>query len=364
MKISYLSNINYIHFKFVLLWLPFQDGVYCRRQKVHEIFFDNSHRKIGHTEDLTGCLQKLINMVWQKNFHVVGDRALQGRMITLLRLKNYCKAKRTSHSTVCETARETGIHRSGIHRITRKDLALKCMKKKQEQNLTDANKEARMVHARQLLRHYPDHMVKFIWFSDEKLFSVAEPVKTQNDHLYVPVATKKDISVTRLLKTRSSFSKSMMVSVAVSSLSISNIHVIESVVKINGAYYRNIVLRRMLLPDIRTASGSKFFVFQQDRAPSHCSKDTVALLEQKMPDFIPPMLRPHNSPNLNLVDYSVWSVLQEQVHHTNISDVDELKQRIKNEWADLKHAVIECAVGDDASICALVLTLKADISSI
>ena len=53
------------------------------------------------------------------------------------------------------------------------------------------------------------------------------------------------INVTRQLKTRSNFSKSVMVSVAVSStLGASNIHVLEPGVKINGAYYRDIVLRQ------------------------------------------------------------------------------------------------------------------------
>jgi len=69
----------------------------------------------------------------------------------------------------------------------------------------------------------------------------------------------------------------------------------------------------MLLPDIRTASGNKFFVFQQDSAPSHCANDTTALLEQESLDFIPPTLWPPNLPDLNLVDYSVWNVLQERV---------------------------------------------------
>jgi len=207
--------------------------------------------------------------------------------------------KPQTHRTVRETARETGIHRSSIHRIIRKDLALNCIKKKQAQDLMDVNKKARLVRARQLLRRYPDHMVKFIWFSDEKLFSVAMPVNMQNDRLYVPTASKKrDISATHLLKTRSNFSKSVMVSVAVSSLGASNIHVLELGVKINGAYYRDVVLRQMLLPDIRAASGNEFFVFQQDSVPSHHVKDTVALLDQETPDFIPLALCPPNSPDL------------------------------------------------------------------
>ena len=39
-------------------------------------------------------------------------------------------------------------------------------------------------------------------------------------------------------------------------------------------------------------------------------------------------------------------MLQERVYRTKISDVDELKQRIKNKWADLNHSVIERAVGE------------------
>jgi len=152
--------------------------------------------------------------------------------------------------------------------------------------------------------------------------------------------------VTRLLKTRSNFSKSVMVSVAVSSLGASNIHVLEPGIKINGAYYRDVVLRQMLLPDIRAASGSEFFVFQQHSAPSHRAKDTVALLDQETPDFIPPDVWPPNSPDLNPVHYTVWSVLQERVYRTKISDVDELKRRINSEWAALSHTVIERAVGE------------------
>jgi len=106
-----------------------------------------------------------------------------------------------------------------------------------------------------------------------------------------------------------------MVSVAVFSLSASNIHVLEPGVKINGTYYRDVISRQMLLPNIRAASGSDFFIFQQDSAPSHRAKDTLALLDQGTPVFIPPALWPSNSPDLNPgnpVDYTVWSVLQEQ----------------------------------------------------
>jgi len=136
-----------------------------------------------------------------------------------------------------------------------------------------------------------------------------------------------------------------MVSVAVSSLGASNIYVLEPGVTINGAYSRDVVLRQMLLPDIRAASGSEFFVFQQVSVPNR-AKDIVALLDQETPDFIPSALWPPNSPDLKPVDYTVWSVLQERVYRTKILDVDELKRHINSECAALSHAVSERAVGE------------------
>jgi len=46
------------------------------------------------------------------------------------------------------------------------------------------------------------------------------------------------------------------------------------------------------------------------------------------------------------VDYIVWSVLCKRVYHTKISNVNELKRHINSEWAALRHAVIERAVGE------------------
>ena len=43
------------------------------------------------------------------------------------------------------------------------------------------------------------------------------------------------------------------------------------------------------------------------------------------PDFIPPDLWPLYSPNLNPVDYSFWSIMQEKVYQTHIENIDELK---------------------------------------
>jgi len=53
---------------------------------------------------------------------------------------------------------------------------------------------------------------------------------------------------------------------------------------------------------------------------------------------------PPNLPDINPVDYSVWSTLQEKVYKTHITDLDDLKHHIITDWVKLDHAVIAAAV--------------------
>jgi len=72
----------------------------------------------------------------------------------------------------------------------------------------------------------------------------------------------------------------------------------------------------------------------------------VEFLERETPEFISPLLWPPNSPDLNPVDYSVWSILQKKVYKTRVTDLDDLKHRIRirTEWAKLYHAIIAAVV--------------------
>jgi inhibitor of nuclear factor kappa-B kinase subunit alpha len=248
-----------------------------------------------------------------------------------------------SHLTQREIAREVGISQTSVNEIVKIDLRLKCFKKRRATELTETNKQARLARSRQLLTRYPANLVHFIWFTDEKLFTVASPSNSQNDRLYAAAGTlKKNIPASRLLRTRSTFSKSIMVSVGVSALGRTGIHFVEPGVKINGAYYRDVLLMQNLLPDIREFS--EYYTFQQDGAPAHRARDTVELLTNETPDFIPPALWPPNSPDLNPVDYKIWGVMQERVYKTKVRDVGELRQRIIQAWDEFDQVVIDAAI--------------------
>ena len=75
-----------------------------------------------------------------------------------------------THRSLNEIAREIEVSRSTVRNIVHNELKLKCLKKKQAQELTEANKLTRFVRAKQLLRDNPQSKVHFIWFTDEKLF--------------------------------------------------------------------------------------------------------------------------------------------------------------------------------------------------
>jgi len=94
------------------------------------------------------------------------------------------------------------------------------------------------------------------------------------------------------------------VSVGISKLGCTDLVFVDPGVKINSTYYRDMFLSKQLLPVMREVSG-EFFIFQQDNAPAHRARDTVQLLKQATPAFIPPYLWPENSPDLNPVDYRI-----------------------------------------------------------
>ena len=124
---------------------------------------------------------------------------------------------------------------------------------------------------------------------------------------------KRDIAADRLLRTRPTFSKSVVVSFAVSKLGCTELIFVQTGVKVDGAYYRDVLLSHQMLPAIRHLTGD-VFVFQQDSAPAHRARATVEYLSQVTPEFISPDLWPPNSRDLNPVDYKILGCVQERVY--------------------------------------------------
>ena len=67
-------------------------------------------------------------------------------------------------------------------------------------------------------------------------------------------------------------------------------------------------------------------------------------MQRKTPPIISPDLWPPNSPDLNPVDYKIWGVMQQRVYQTKVQNVNDLKRRLINVWADMQQSVIDYAI--------------------
>jgi len=113
--------------------------------------------------------------------------------------------------------------------------------------------------------------------------------------------------------------------------------------KVNGQYYRDVLLCLHMLPAIKHVASDTSSTRQ--RSIWSC-KDTIKQLQQETPDFIGPNPWPPSSPNLDLVDYKVWGVMHQRVYEYRMNSVDELKLRLIDVWNSLQQNVIHTAINE------------------
>ena len=69
-------------------------------------------------------------------------------------------------------------------------------------------------------------------------------------------------------------------------------------------------------------------------------------LAENVPQFVEPNNWPPNSPDLNVMDYFVWSAMDEMVYKgKTFSNVRDLKDAISEAWERLSQASINRAIG-------------------
>ena len=113
---------------------------------------------------------------------------------------------------------------------------------------------------------------------------------------------------------------------------------------INSINYRELVLERVLnnVGQERFELGS--FIFQQDGAPAHTSKATQSWIQTKIQGFISKEKWPSYSPDLNPMDYSVWSILQANACFDSHRNINALKQKLCREWAKIPQETLCAAI--------------------
>ena len=163
--------------------------------------------------------------------------------------------------------------------------------------------------------------------------SIASTLKMQ-----IWIATNNR-DVPRLIKTK--FPATVMVFGVVSSEGhIMPPHIFEVGLKVNTKGYVE-VLKSVMIPWCNQVTGGRPWVWQQDSAPAHKSKETQAWLQKECYDFVPFSHWPPSSPDLNPLDFFVCSYVENVTNMTSHNTKANLIAAIRRVYAELLPALVE-----------------------
>src|ERR1700722_19007503 len=83
------------------------------------------------------------------------------------------------------------------------------------------------------------------------------------------------------------------------------------------------------------------WTLQQDWAPAHSAKSTISLCQKIFPNVWDKGVWPPFSPDLNPMDYSVWSILESKACATSHASLDSLKSALEKAWDEI--TIEQCA---------------------
>ena len=249
-----------------------------------------------------------------------------------------------THRSQRQISRKLKMSRSSVQRIV-KAKRMRAFKRLITPMMTLNVRRKRAIRAQRLYKTFPESDIRRIVFTDEKDFTLDVPLNRQNDRVYGR-GRKSEVSPERLLHQKSRFSKKVMVSAGVSWNGKTDIFFLDTdVCKVDSTRYIRL-LDDELLPGCRHLHPDNNFIFLQDGAPSHRSRQTQQYLAENTPQFISKDDWPPNSPDLNPLDYSVWNALSEKVYDRQVKfgSPAELRETIKEKWEEVSVELIRGSI--------------------
>ncbi|KAF2350228.1 hypothetical protein FHG87_019015 [Trinorchestia longiramus] len=192
----------------------------------------------------------------------------------------------------------------------------------------------RVERSRHILNEIAQDMFPNLVFTDEKKFDIQQVLNHENDSSY----SVEDRIVTRLQN-----AQSVMVWVAVAATGRSPLVFVPCWVKMNSERYIFLILESKLLPRAIEHFQSSPWSLQQDSTPSHGCNVTQTWIQRNIPSFIRKDVWPTRSPDLNPLDFSIWSILETRVLAISYVSLESLKAKLRREWEIIPQEQIRVA---------------------
>lgn len=273
----------------------------------------------------------------------------------LLDLNNHTKRHNgESGNSTRKIAKKLNISQMSADRILKDDLKLRPWKKTKGQKLTESQKKNRLDRAKALKERFANGKQRQILFTDEKFFPIEEAFNHQNDRIWAEEKPSNDERVVQ----RQMKPKGVMVWMGVGYNAKAPLIFVKSGLKIDTDLYRREILKpvkRWAIEHYGVDENGYWndWTFQQDSAPSHASfKEnpekfkipTQKWLDENFSDFITKDEWPATSPDLNVLDYCIWSIIESEVNAEAHNSVESLKEAIEIAFENLDQEVINRAV--------------------
>lgn len=236
-------------------------------------------------------------------------------------------------------AKEEGVSDRTVRKIVKEDLRMNSYKIREKHLISDATKRKRLERSKKLLNRLKAGTLVAPIFCDEKIFNVEAVRNRQNDRFLSPGPSSCVPHVSRC-----QHPASVMVWAAVSQEGKSPLVFVSRGAKINTKYYVDCILKQALLPWAKALYGKKSWTFVQDGAPSHTSKITQKFCADHFPAFVTKLEWPPSSPDLNPLDYCLWSVLEEKACRAPHPNLEALKRSLTKAWEEIPQETVRAAV--------------------